>query len=41
LAAVNARCTAKWIATGETPPGFEEFSAKRFKPEGNHVPAHH
>ena len=30
LAAVNARHTAKWIATGEMPPGFEEFSAKRF-----------
>jgi glycine/D-amino acid oxidase-like deaminating enzyme len=41
LAAVNARRTAKWIATGETPPGFEEFSAKRFKTEGSHVPAHH
>ena len=27
----TARHTAKWIATGETPPGFEEFSAKRFR----------
>ena len=41
LAAVNARHTAKWIATGETPPGFEEFSAKRFKTEGGHVSTHH
>jgi glycine/D-amino acid oxidase-like deaminating enzyme len=41
LAAVNARHTAKWIATGETPPGFEEFSAKRFKTEGCYVSAHH
>ncbi|PPR60455.1 MAG: Hydrogen cyanide synthase subunit HcnC [Alphaproteobacteria bacterium MarineAlpha4_Bin2] len=41
LAAVNARRTARWIATGETPPGFEEFSAKRFKREVENVPAHH
>ncbi|MEC8369221.1 MAG: FAD-dependent oxidoreductase, partial [Pseudomonadota bacterium] len=41
LAAVNARRTAKWIATGETPPEFEEFSAKRFKTEGGHVSTHH
>ena len=41
LAAVNARHTAKWIATGETPPEFEEFSAKRFKTEGGHVSTHH
>lgn len=41
LAAVNARHTARWIATGETPPGFEEFSAKRFKLEDSDVQAHH
>ena len=41
LAAVNARHTAKWIATGETPPGFEEFSAKRFNAEGGYVSTHH
>ncbi len=41
LAAVNARHTAKWIATGETPPDFEAFSAKRFNTKDSHVPAHH
>jgi len=41
LAAVNARHTAKWIATGETPPDFEAFSAKRFHTKDSHVPAHH
>ena len=41
LAAVNARHTARWIGTGETPPGFEEFSAKRFNMEGKDVQAHH
>ena len=41
LAAVNARHTAKWIATGEMPPGFEEFSAKRFNAEGGYVSTHH
>jgi glycine/D-amino acid oxidase-like deaminating enzyme len=30
LAAVNARHIASWVATGETQPGFEDFSARRF-----------
>ena len=41
LAAVTARHPARWIATGETQPGFEEFSAKRFNLEGSDVQAHH
>ena len=41
LAAVNARHTARWIATGETPPDFEAFSAKRFQTGDSDVPAHH
>lgn len=40
LAAVNAHHTARWIATGETPPDFDAFSAKRFHTEGSHVQAH-
>jgi glycine/D-amino acid oxidase-like deaminating enzyme len=30
LGAINARHVAQWIATGETRPGFEQFSARRF-----------
>lgn len=30
LAAINARHVARWVATGETQPGFETFSARRF-----------
>jgi len=30
LAAINAKHIAKWISTGETEPGFEQFSASRF-----------
>jgi glycine/D-amino acid oxidase-like deaminating enzyme len=30
LAAINARHVARWIAAGETQPGFEKFSARRF-----------
>ena len=30
LAAINARHAARWIATGETPPAFDRFSAGRF-----------
>ena len=30
LAAINARHVARWVATGETRPGFEKFSARRF-----------
>ena len=30
LAAVNAHHVSKWIATGETPPDFDHFSARRF-----------
>ncbi len=30
LAAINARHAARWIATGETQPGFDRFSARRF-----------
>ena len=41
LAAVNARHTARWIATGEMTPGFEEFSAKRFNKGIHDVPSHH
>ncbi len=37
LAAVNARRVSKWIATGETPPDFEDFTAKRFKQDRSHV----
>ena len=40
LAAVNARHTAKWIATGETPAGSKP-GAKRFKTEGGHVSTLH
>ena len=41
LAAVNARHTARWIATGEMTPSFEEFSAKRFNKGIHDVPSHH
>jgi glycine/D-amino acid oxidase-like deaminating enzyme len=30
LAAINARHVARWVAAGETQPGFEAFSARRF-----------
>jgi glycine/D-amino acid oxidase-like deaminating enzyme len=30
LAAVNAHHVARWVATGETPPDFDHFSARRF-----------
>ena len=30
LAAINAGHIAKWVSNGETQPGFEQFSAKRF-----------
>ena len=30
LAAINARHIASWIATGERPPDFDQFSARRF-----------
>ncbi|MBL22685.1 MAG: FAD-dependent oxidoreductase [Rhodospirillaceae bacterium] len=30
LAAINAHHIAKWVSNGETEPGFEQFSAKRF-----------
>lgn len=30
LAAINARHVARWVATRETEPGFEKFSARRF-----------
>lgn len=30
LAAINAHHAARWVATGETQPGFEKFSARRF-----------
>lgn len=30
LAAVNARHIARWVATGETQPNFDHFSARRF-----------
>ena len=39
LAAVNARQTARWIATGQSPPNFKIFSAKRFQKKKNHVPS--
>ena len=40
LAAVNARRTARWIATGETPPDFHLFSAKRFTDRKADVQTH-
>jgi glycine/D-amino acid oxidase-like deaminating enzyme len=30
LAAINAKHIAKWVSSGETQSGFEQFSAKRF-----------
>lgn len=30
LAAVNAHHVSNWVATGETPPDFDHFSARRF-----------
>ena len=30
LAAVNAHHVANWVATGDTPPDFDHFSARRF-----------
>ena len=30
LAAIHARLIARWIAEGESPPGFGQFSARRF-----------
>jgi len=30
LAAINARHVSRWVATGETPPNFDHFSARRF-----------